>query len=56
MLVELQALSRRRLLSSSPGPPVGFDGASNFVIAAILEKHMKLQLAEQDLFSTWRWA
>lgn len=50
LLVELQAL----ITSSGLGIPrrtsVGIDGSRISLLAAILEKHMKLPLAEDDLF------
>jgi DNA repair protein RadA/Sms len=50
LLVELQALVAPTTLSVPRRTAVGFDGPRISLIAAILEKHMKLQLAEQDLF------
>jgi DNA repair protein RadA/Sms len=50
LLVELQALVTPSGLSVPRRTSVGFEGARVSMIAAILEKHMRLKLAEQDLF------
>ncbi len=50
LLVELQALVTESPLAVPRRTAVGFDGPRISLIAAILEKHMRLKLAEQDLF------
>lgn len=50
LLVELQALVSPTSLAVPRRTAVGFDGPRISLIAAILEKHMRLKLAEQDLF------
>ena len=50
LLVELQALVAPTALAVPRRTSVGMDGARVSLLAAILEKHMKLSLAEQDLF------
>jgi len=50
ILVELQALVTPTPLAMPRRTSVGMDAARISLIAAILEKHMHLQLAEQDLF------
>lgn len=50
LLVELQALVTSTALAVPRRTSVGIDSARVSLIAAILEKHMKLPLAEQDLF------
>lgn len=50
LLVELQALVTPSGLAVPRRTSVGIDSARISLIAAILEKHMKLPLAEQDLF------
>jgi DNA repair protein RadA/Sms len=50
LLVELQALVTPTGLAVPRRTSVGMDGARVSLIAAILEKHMKLPLGEQDLF------
>jgi DNA repair protein RadA/Sms len=50
LLVELQALVTPTSLAVPRRTSVGIDGPRISLIAAILEKHMRLQLAEQDLF------
>lgn len=50
LLVELQALVASSSLAIPRRTSVGMDGARISLIAAILEKHMKLSLAEEDLF------
>jgi DNA repair protein RadA/Sms len=50
LLVELQALVTASGLAVPRRTSVGIDSSRISLIAAILEKHMKLPLAEQDLF------
>ncbi len=50
LLVELQALVTPSGLALPRRTSVGIDGTRVSLLAAILEKHMKLNLAEQDLF------
>ena len=50
LLVEIQALVAPTGLAVPRRTSVGMDGARVSLIAAILEKHMRLSLAEQDLF------
>jgi DNA repair protein RadA/Sms len=50
LLVELQALVASTALAVPRRTSVGMDSARIALIAAILEKHMKLPLAEEDLF------
>ena len=50
LLVELQALVAPTHLALPRRTSVGMDGARISLLAAILEKHMKLSLAEEDLF------
>jgi DNA repair protein RadA/Sms len=50
LLVELQALVTPSGLAMPRRTSVGMDSARVSLIAAILEKHMRLKLAEQDLF------
>jgi len=50
ILVELQGLVTPSALSVPRRTAVGMDSARVSLIAAILEKHMKLSLAEYDLF------
>jgi DNA repair protein RadA/Sms len=50
LLVELQALVTPSGLAVPRRTSVGIEGARISLLAAILEKHMKLQLAQQDLF------
>ncbi len=50
ILVELQALVATSTLAVPRRTSVGMEGARVSLIAAILEKHMKLPLAEEDLF------
>ncbi len=50
LLVELQALVTPSGLAVPRRTSVGIDSSRISLIAAILEKHMKLPLAEQDLF------
>ena len=50
ILVELQALTAPSTLAVPRRTSVGIDGSRISLIAAILEKHMRLTLAEQDLF------
>jgi DNA repair protein RadA/Sms len=50
ILVELQALVAPTSLSVPRRTSVGMDGPRISLIAAILEKHMRLELAKQDLF------
>jgi DNA repair protein RadA/Sms len=50
LLVELQALVSPSGLAIPRRTSVGIDSARVSLLAAILEKHMKLSLAEQDLF------
>ena len=50
LLVELQALVANTALAMPRRTSVGLDQARVSLIAAILEKHMKLSLAETDLF------
>jgi DNA repair protein RadA/Sms len=50
LLVELQALVSPSGLSVPRRTSVGMDGPRVSLLAAILEKHMRLKLAEQDLF------
>jgi len=50
LLVELQALVAASTLAVPRRTSVGLDGARVSLLAAILEKHMKLNLAEEDLF------
>ena len=50
LLVEFQALVNRSGLAVPRRTSVGIDGTRISLLAAILEKHMKLNLAEQDLF------
>ncbi len=50
ILVELQALVASSTLAVPRRTSVGMESARISLIAAILEKHMKLPLAEEDLF------
>jgi DNA repair protein RadA/Sms len=50
LLVELQALVAPTSLAVPRRTSVGMDSARISLIAAILEKHMRLKLAEEDLF------
>lgn len=50
LLVELQALVASSPLAVPRRTSVGMDSARISLIAAILEKHMRLKLAEEDLF------
>jgi DNA repair protein RadA/Sms len=50
LLVELQALVTPSGLAMPRRTSVGIDGTRISLIAAILEKHMKMSLAQQDLF------
>lgn len=50
LLIELQALVAPTTLAVPRRTSVGIDGPRISLIAAILEKHMRLSLAEQDLF------
>ena len=50
ILVELQGLVTHSGLSMPRRTAVGMDSARLSLLAAILEKHMRLQLAERDLF------
>jgi DNA repair protein RadA/Sms len=50
LLVELQALVAPTSLSVPRRTSVGLDSTRISLLAAILEKHMRLRLAEQDLF------
>jgi DNA repair protein RadA/Sms len=50
LLVELQALVAPSGLAVPRRTSVGMEGARVSLIAAILERHMRLSLAEQDLF------
>jgi DNA repair protein RadA/Sms len=50
LLVELQALVAPSSLSVPRRTSVGFDGSRVALLAAILERHMRLPLAEEDLF------
>jgi DNA repair protein RadA/Sms len=50
LLVELQALVAPTALAVPRRTSVGIDSSRIALIAAILEKHMKLPLAEEDLF------
>jgi DNA repair protein RadA/Sms len=50
ILVELQALVASSSLAVPRRTAVGMDGTRIALLAAILEKHMELSLAEQDLF------
>ena len=50
LLVELQALVASTALAVPRRTAVGMDSARISLVAAILEKHMKLPLGEQDLF------
>ena len=50
LLVELQALVTASGLAVPRRTSVGMDSSRISLLAAILEKHMKLPLAEQDLF------
>lgn len=50
LLVELQALVTSSTLAVPRRTSVGIDGNRIALIAAILEKHMRLSLAEDDLF------
>ncbi|MCM2323619.1 MAG: DNA repair protein RadA [Oligoflexia bacterium] len=50
LLVEVQALVAHTVLAVPRRTSVGMDSARISLIAAILEKHMRMSLAEQDLF------
>lgn len=50
LLIELQALVTPTVLAVPRRTSVGIEGTRISLLAAILEKHMKLTLAEQDLF------
>ena len=50
LLVELQALVAPSGLAVPRRTSVGMDGSRISLLAAILERHMKLSLAQQDLF------
>lgn len=50
LLVEVQALVAHTVLAVPRRTSVGMDSARISLVAAILEKHMRLSLAEQDLF------
>ena len=50
LLVELQALVSRSSLAMPRRTSVGMDSARVSLLAAILERHMKVSLAQQDLF------